>query len=219
MDSWIKLHRSLLDWEWYDDTNTFRVFVHLLLKANYKDRTYRGESLKPGTVLTGRELLANELGLSVRQIRTALNKLKSTNEVTIKSSTKGSKIQIVNYERYQVTTSKSTNERPTNDQQATTNKKGNKEKKGINTGAILFKNSIYFDKETYYNNIILTDFKIKGLDVMHYYNSMLDWSEGSGHKRKDWLATARSWIRRDIKENKAATKSTKYANTSYNPNI
>jgi hypothetical protein len=32
---YIKLYRSLLKWEWYDDSNVFRVFMHLLLTANY----------------------------------------------------------------------------------------------------------------------------------------------------------------------------------------
>jgi len=132
MQGFIQLHRKLLEWEWYDDTNTFRVFIHLLLKANYKDKSYRGELLKAGTVLTGRDILANELGMSVRQVRTALDKLSMTSELTIKTSSKGTKIQIVNYKKYQVATSKPTNERPANDQQTTTNNKGNKENKENN---------------------------------------------------------------------------------------
>jgi hypothetical protein len=38
MSGWIKIHRSILEWEWYEDTNTFRLFMHLILKANHKDR-------------------------------------------------------------------------------------------------------------------------------------------------------------------------------------
>lgn len=132
MEGWIKLHRSLLEWEWYDDVNTFRLFVHILLKANHKDRNYRGEKVKRGEFLTGRELLSKETGLSVRQIRTSLDKLKSTNELTIKSGSKGTVIQVVKYNEYQVTTSETTNERPTSDQRATTNKNNKKEEKVIN---------------------------------------------------------------------------------------
>jgi len=77
---WIKLHRSLLDWEWYDDVNVTRLFLHCLFKANHKDKKYRGSVVKRGTFLTGRDLLAVETGLSVRQVRTSLSKLKSTNE-------------------------------------------------------------------------------------------------------------------------------------------
>jgi hypothetical protein len=128
MSGWIKLHRQILEWEWYDDHNTFRLFIHLLLKANHKEKKYRGMLLQTGTILTSRDILALEVGLSVRQTRTSLDKLKSTNEVAIKTSGQGTIIQIVNYSKYQLETNETTNERPTSDQQTTTNKNVKKEK-------------------------------------------------------------------------------------------
>jgi len=128
MSGWIKIHRSILDWEWYEDTNTFRLFIHLILKANHKDKNYKGKLIKRGCLVTGRDLLSVETGLSVRQIRTSLTRLKMTNEVTIKSNSKGTEIQIVNYDKYQLVTNEETNERPTKDQQVTTNKNVKKEK-------------------------------------------------------------------------------------------
>jgi hypothetical protein len=128
MSGWVKLHRQILEWEWYDDHNTFRLFIHLLLKANHKEKKYRGMLLQAGTILTSRDILALEVGLSVRQTRTALDKLKSTNEVAIKTSGQGTIIQIVNYSKYQLETNETTNERPTSDQQTTTNKNVKKEK-------------------------------------------------------------------------------------------
>lgn len=133
MSTWIKLHRQIIEWEWYSDNNCFRVFVHLLLKANYKEKRYKGIELKVGSVITSRDILARETGLSSQQIRTALTKLISTNEITSKTSSKGTIIQIVNYEKYQVATSETTNEQPTSNQRVTTNKKDKKENKEINT--------------------------------------------------------------------------------------
>lgn len=129
MSGWIKLHRQITDWEWYTDHNTFRVFLHLLLTANHKDKKYKGMDLKAGTIVTSRDLLAYATGLSVRQIRTALDKLKTTNELTIKTSPQGTIIQIVNYVKYQIEASETTNKRPMSDQQTTSNKnvKNNKE--------------------------------------------------------------------------------------------
>lgn len=128
---WIKLHRQILNWEWYSDTNTFRLFLHLLLTANFKDQKYQGKLIKKGSLLTGRDKLSYETGLSVREVRTCLERLKSTNEIAIKSNSKGTEIQVVNYDKYQIETSETTNERPTNDQQTTTIKEGkeNKERK------------------------------------------------------------------------------------------
>jgi len=132
MEGFIKIHRKLLEWEWYDDNNVKVLFLHLLLKANYKDKKYRGETLKAGTVLTSRDILANELSLSVKQVRTALDKLAKTNEVAIKTSGKGTNIQLVNYKKYQVRASEEANEGPAKGQQRATNKKGKKEKKEKN---------------------------------------------------------------------------------------
>ena len=128
MSGWIKIHRKILEWEWYDDANTFRLFVHLLLKANHKDKNYKGQLVKVGSLLTGRELLSQQTGLSVRQVRTCLERLKSTNEVTIKSSKQGTIIEVVKYKNYQVMTNETTTCRPTNDQQTTTNKNVKNEK-------------------------------------------------------------------------------------------
>jgi hypothetical protein len=142
MDGWIKLHRKLVEWEWYDDTNTFRLFLHLLLKANHKQKKYKGTVIQEGQLVTGQDVLAKELKMTRRQIRTSLNKLKMTNEVTIKTSSKGSLIQVVNWSRYQVVTSDMTKESPTDVQQVTTNKKEKKEKKNINERIQDFKESL-----------------------------------------------------------------------------
>lgn len=131
MSGWIKLHRQIVNWEWYSDSKTFRLFLHLLLTANHKDNNYRGKLIKKGCLVTGRELLSAQTGMSVREIRTCLERLKSTNEIAIKTNSKGTEIQVINYEKYQSTTSETTNERPANDQQTTTNKndKNDKEEK------------------------------------------------------------------------------------------
>ena len=130
---WIKLHRSILDWEWYDDVNVMRLFLHCLFKANHKDKRYRGTLVKRGTFLTGRDLLAAQTGLTVQQIRTSLDKLKSTNELTIKSSRQGSVVEVVNYDKYQTATNTTTNEQPTSNQRVTSNKNDKNEKNDKNT--------------------------------------------------------------------------------------
>jgi hypothetical protein len=128
IQGWIKIHRQLLEWEWYDDINVTRLFLHILLKANHKSKNYKGEIVKVGEHLTSRDILSKETGLTIRQVRTALTKLKTTNELTIKSSSQGTKIQVVNYEKYQVTTNELTTKRPATDQQTTTNKNVKNEK-------------------------------------------------------------------------------------------
>jgi len=36
----------MLDWEWYDDINTKVLFIHLLIKANWKEKKWRGIKIK-----------------------------------------------------------------------------------------------------------------------------------------------------------------------------
>ena len=99
--SWIKLNRNILEWGWYTEANTMRVFIHLLLKANVEDKIYQGIPVRRGEILTGYPALSKDLNLSVRNVRTAIEHLKSTGEVTVITYPKGSLIVIENYEKYQ----------------------------------------------------------------------------------------------------------------------
>ncbi len=129
---WIKLHRKIFDWEWYDDINTWRLFIHCLLKANFEDKHWHGTMVKRGSFITVSLKLAEETHLSRQQVRTALNKLKSTNELTIKTSRQFTKITVNNYDKYQQNNQRITNEQPTNNQQITTTKEYKKDKKEKN---------------------------------------------------------------------------------------
>lgn len=143
-NGFIKLHRKMLGWEWYDDPNTKAVFLHLLLTANFKETSYRGIDIHPGQTIIGRKALAKTLGMSEQNVRTALNHLKSTNEITIKVTNKFSVATLINWALYQAdddeTTNKVTNKptinQPTTNQQLTNNqphhKNDKKEKKEKN---------------------------------------------------------------------------------------
>lgn len=109
----IKLYEQITEWEWYKDINTFRLFVHLLLKANYCERDFHGMTVKRGQLVTSLPKLSTDVGLSIQQTRTALDHLKSTGEITDASTTQNRVITIVNYDRYQSSTDKSTEDQQT----------------------------------------------------------------------------------------------------------
>ncbi len=137
-NGWISLHRKIIEWEWFDDHNTFRLFIFLLLTANHKDKKWRGITIKRGQKLTGIFSLSKQTGLSVRQVRTSLDKLKLTGELTSKTTNKYSILTLLNYDEYQTidkqVDKRVTNERQTNDKQTTTNNNDNNviKKKKIN---------------------------------------------------------------------------------------
>lgn len=101
MSGFILLHRSMVDWEWYTDSNTSRLFFHLLLKANWEDKMWQGMEIKRGQLFTSLDSLADGIVATKMQIRVALNKLKSTREVNTITTRKGLLVTICKYEHYQ----------------------------------------------------------------------------------------------------------------------
>lgn len=109
MVGYIKLHRKIKEWEWYDDANTFRLFIHCLIEANHKDKEWRGIQIKRGQFHTSIGSLSTQLKLSDKAIRLALNKLIKTKEVATKGASsgasrgarRGTMITICNYDSYQ----------------------------------------------------------------------------------------------------------------------
>lgn len=81
-EGYIKIYRQIRDWKWYSDGPTKDVFLHLLVTASFEDKFYRGIAVKRGQSVLTVEEIREETGLTVRQIRTAINRLISTNEVT-----------------------------------------------------------------------------------------------------------------------------------------
>lgn len=121
---YIKLYRKLLDWEWYTDTNTKVLFLHILIKANHTEKKWRGETIKIGSFITSLGNLANETGLTAQQVRTCLTKLEKTKEINKQGNNKNTVITVCNYESYkeeQQTNNKQDNKQVTNKQQ-TSNK-------------------------------------------------------------------------------------------------
>lgn len=141
ISGYVKLHRSILDWEWYQDANTARVFFHLLFKANYKNKSWRGQEIRRGQLVTSINSLCTELSLSTQAVRTALNHLKKTGEIKVQVTNKYSVITVENYTLYQDDEVKSNkqansldNRQVTSNQQATnkqltTTKERKKERK------------------------------------------------------------------------------------------
>lgn len=130
MTGWVKIHRKFSDWGWRSKPEMVSLFLHILVEANYEDSIWRGITLHRGQCVFGRLTWSKELGISEQTIRTCMERLKSTNEITIESTNKYSIITIVNYEEYQQqeekltskTTSELTNNQQTTNIQSTTPK-------------------------------------------------------------------------------------------------
>lgn len=116
-NEFIKIYRKLLNWEWYTDVNTKVLFLHCLLKANWKAGRWKGYKYERGQFITSLPKLAKETGLTVMQVRTALKHLKMTGELTDKIYSKFRIITVVGYDEYQQVNRQS-NRQVTDNQQA-----------------------------------------------------------------------------------------------------
>lgn len=116
---WVNLHRKILGWEWYSDINTCRLFIHMLLKANWQEGKFRGTTVPRGSFISSLDKLSEETKLTKREIRTAISHLKMTGELTVKTTNRYSVFTIQNYDFYQSgdtqNDNQETNERQPND--------------------------------------------------------------------------------------------------------
>ena len=101
MAGFIKIYRDILDWEWWSDIKTYRVFTYMLLKANWTDGKFKGIDVPKGSFVTSLDKLAYETSLSVNEVRTAIKHLIKTDEITSESHGKFTIFTVKNYCQYQ----------------------------------------------------------------------------------------------------------------------
>lgn len=142
------MYRQFLDWEWFRKPEMVQLFLYLLLNANAADTMWQGVRIRRGQLLRGSQRITADTGLTRQQIRTCLNRLEKTGEITreiVRNSTdQGTLITICEYERYQeaATNQQPTSNRPATDLQPTSNRppttdkeyKNNKKEKNIFCG-------------------------------------------------------------------------------------
>lgn len=172
-EGWIKLHRKLVDWEWFDDANTLKVWLWLLCSANHVDGRWQGIDIPRGTLVTSIGNMAVKLRLTPQKIRTSINRLKSTCEITTKATNRYTIITICKYDTYQLNdnvsqqTSQQAVQQSAN-KQLTTNKNNKNEKNIIKE--INKEKEIKKAQESFL--ISLTDYvyKVGRKKVVSFYN-------------------------------------------------
>lgn len=115
----------------------FHLFGYLLMMACHEDMEWQGIKVKRGQLITGRNSISANTGISAQSVRTCIERLKSTKEITIKSTKKYSIITINNYDYYNPLENKSTkeltktstNNQPSINQVSTTYKNDKNDKK------------------------------------------------------------------------------------------
>ena len=142
--TFIKVDRNILNWRWFQDSNTLHVFLYLLLRANLEDRDVKNYTVHRGEIETSISRICEDTGISARSVRTALQHLEQTGEIHKKSTklTMTSIYFIEGFDRYQGQPTKdrqSTDKEVTKSRQSTDtpykNNKNNKNEKNDKKGS------------------------------------------------------------------------------------
>lgn len=100
-NGYIKLHRKMLDWGWYQNRNVKDLFIHLLLIANFKESQFEDMTIYPGQIITSINSLSKATGLSQKSVRNALDKLEKVGVLGKQTTNRFTLITIENWTYYQ----------------------------------------------------------------------------------------------------------------------
>lgn len=100
-NSWIKLPRMFMNWQWYQNTNMVHLYLYLLLNANIENKLYFGISIQRGECLVSLSTLSRDTGISRDSVKRYLKKLKDTKDISYKKLSKGRIIVLLDYDKFQ----------------------------------------------------------------------------------------------------------------------
>lgn len=198
-EGWVKIYRSLSDhWLWEDKPfSKGQAWIDLLLLVNHSEKKTmidgRLETVSVGQTITSTRKLCDRWGWSNTKVRNFLKMLENESMIIVKSDSKKTVINIVNYSVYQDSDNKKAAVKRQSSDSETTVKHTNKNEKNEKNE----KNNIRrFTPPTYEqvssyclernNNVDAHRF------VDHYEAN--GWMRGKT-KMKDWKAAVRFWER------------------------
>lgn len=205
MSSWIKLHRSLKDWEWYDDKNAVLLLIHLLVSVNYEDKKWHGIDVKAGSLITSWANLSKDCGLTVKQTRVAMKKLEECGEVARLRADKWQVVTLIKWEKLQCTENKRAGKRAEEGQLKGRQRATTKEYKEIKEVKNIYREfdhlSISVDEVE----------RLKGKYTVEQIDDMLDriqnYSKNTSYK--DLNLTLQNWLKREYPEQKTRSQKAK----------
>jgi hypothetical protein len=211
MTGYIKLWRKVLNNGMMHNPELLRFWVWCLLKASHKPYTamvgYQEVDLEPGQFVFGINAAANELDSTPRKMRTCVDTLVKTKNLTRKTTNKFSILTVINWDRYQTNeeeNDKQNDKQATSKRQASDNKQECKEyiypesKNG--NYPFRFKKAVPIpsnfhltdDMKAYANKRLF-----KG-DLEKWTHDMILSARSGGYKKVDWHATWKKWLSNHI---------------------
>ena len=195
--TFVKVDRNILKWRWFQNPNTLAVWLWLILSANIEDHDFMKDTIHRGEVATSRRRIMTDTGLSEQQVRTALNHLKATGEITVRHGANYQVITLVCYDQYQsVSTGKSTGDQPGINRRSTGDQPQSKKVRTTRTGRK--EESLCSTNDPPELSAVAAYFAGRGrsqadAEKFYRYNKAKGWRQGKT-KITDWEALADMWI-------------------------
>ena len=99
-NGFIQLSREFLRWQWYDDDPAMRLFLHLLLTANYAPAKWHGITVERGQRAASLAILSEETGIPRTTLFRTLKKLEKSGDVEQQKNSSFTVITVKNYDSY-----------------------------------------------------------------------------------------------------------------------
>lgn len=140
---WIKLHRKLRDNPIYSNSKAVHVWIECLLRASHKEQSLylknQKVNLQPGQFVMGRDEFGESVGMSGSTVWFWIHEFVVNNMLNIKTTTKGTIVTVLHWDKYQKVDSTLDNKKTTKKQQKNTykNDKNVKNEKNIIQGDVV----------------------------------------------------------------------------------
>lgn len=200
---WLKLYRKLDESAVMDDAELLRLWIHLLIRANYKARQLMGgQVILPGQVIVSTIRLAARFGCSKSTIHRRLVTLKTLGQIELKAGNKWTTVTICNWTTYQddsgdlweANGTRAEHGRNAGGKQTETEEEGKKEKKGRRK-EVSARPATLDEVATYF-----AERKSTATEAEEFWDHFESngWLVSGKSPMRDWKAAARRWIRNPL---------------------
>jgi hypothetical protein len=184
----IPLHSKIVDWEWFKEPTVLQVFIYCLINAQRKESKIMGHIIERGSFRTTLKDISEATNLSNQQTRTVIEKLKSTNNIGVKTTNKFTIITICNYDNYNDSFQIINKEEVSTSNKQLTNKKGVK----ATNKKVSFNDSEIYDLKAFAD--AFPDWSKE--QKRYYYDAASSYSD-EGNKYINWKSAINNWALRD----------------------
>ena len=210
---YIKLYRKMTKWQWYSDEVMFRVFMHLLLTANYESAYWRDVKIERGQTVVSLAKLGATLNYSKDTVLKALKRLESSGEITRRPTAR----YTIEYQDKPTDNRPQTDRQPTADRPLTDrrvdplkevkkNKKNKEEKEE--------KEAVRSASGSQEQNLI----DLYGIEATEKNKKRFrDWAEKRGKQNLDCITTIAKWMEQDNVPRKKAEVNDGGTHTNFRP--